>query len=85
MSNRVLVDASVALKWVIAEDMTDLAAALLRDWTSAGLSVVAPALFAFEVANVLYRKVGRTSLSLSGAQQALDDLFAIRNHARHRV
>jgi predicted nucleic acid-binding protein len=53
MSGAVVVDASVALKWVLAEQYSDVAANLLIHWTSTGVTMLAPSLFAFELTNVL--------------------------------
>ena len=50
---RVVVDASVAVKWLVAEDGSDAADRLLTD----GDDLYAPRLMASEVANALWRKV----------------------------
>ena len=50
---RLVVDASVAVKWLIAEDGSDAADRLLTD----GDDLYAPRLMASEVANALWRKV----------------------------
>ena len=52
----VVVDASFALKWVLVEPYTLEADALLAGCEQNGISVIAPALLAYEAANVLYRK-----------------------------
>ncbi len=57
MNNVVVVDASLALKWVLAEPDSGTAIMLLDHWTSEGTDVIAPALFAYEVTNTLYRQV----------------------------
>ena len=50
---RLVVDASVAVKWLVAEDGSDAADRLLTD----GDDLYAPRLMASEVANALWRKV----------------------------
>ncbi len=50
---RLVVDASVAVKWLIAEDGSDAAALLLMD----GDDLHAPRLMASEVANALWCKI----------------------------
>lgn len=54
--NTVVVDVSFAVKWVIPEPFTAEAEALLTDWRAWGVERLAPALFAYEGANALYRK-----------------------------
>ena len=62
----VIVDASVALKWVIEEPGADAALALVADETLA-----APDLLFIECANVLWVKVRRGQLSMADAKAAL--------------
>ena len=50
---RLVVDASVAVKWLVAEDGSDAADRLLTD----GDDLYAPRLMTSEVANTLWRKV----------------------------
>lgn len=55
MPGSVVVDASLALKWVLFEKHTPEAHALLAGWEAGEAVRIVPALFAFEAANVLYR------------------------------
>lgn len=55
---RFVIDASVAIKWVVTEDGTDQAVSLL---SSGALS--APDLLVAECANILWKKVRRSELS----------------------
>lgn len=77
MSDVVVVDASLAVKWVISEPDSDSAVALLNEWASAGKEVIAPALFTYEATNVIYRRVVQKLLTYEEAAQSLTDLFAI--------
>ena len=77
MSNVVVVDASLALKWVLAEPDSNTAVILLNKWTDKGMSVIAPALFTYEVTNILYRQVVAGKLTYEEAKQGLIDLFSI--------
>jgi predicted nucleic acid-binding protein len=77
MSNVVVVDASLALKWVLAEPDSNTAVILLNKWTDKGISVIAPALFTNEVTNILYRQVVAGKLTYEEAKQGLIDLFSI--------
>lgn len=75
MNNVVVVDASLALKWVLAEPDSGIAIMLLDHWTSEGTDVIAPALFAYEVTNTLYRQVVSGKITYNEAEQGLIDLF----------
>ena len=56
MSDTVVVDANLALKWVLLEEDSSPSLLLLDKWTDEGKTVIAPALFAYEVTNILYRQ-----------------------------
>lgn len=77
MNNVVVVDASLALKWVLAEADSNTAVILLNQWTDEGKSILAPALFTYEVTNTLYRQVIAGKLAYEEARQGLTDLFSI--------
>ena len=53
-----VIDASIAIKWVVEEDATELALALRRQ-----ARLVAPDLLVSECANILWKKVQRKQLS----------------------
>lgn len=55
----VCVDASLALKLVIAEEDSSLAHSLWDTWVEEGVEIVSPPLFAFEGASVIRNKVYR--------------------------
>jgi predicted nucleic acid-binding protein len=55
MSDIVVVDASLALKWVLSESDSSAAITLLGEWNTRKVEVIAPALFAYEATNILYR------------------------------
>ncbi len=76
MNDVVIVDASFALKWVLLEEHSAKAIMLLDRWTSEGKAVIAPALFTYEVTNIIYRRVVRNLLTYEEAMQALTDLFS---------
>ncbi len=76
MSGVVVVDASLALKWVLDEADSDLADKLLDSWSDESIDVIAPALLAYEVTNTLHRQVVKGKLTYEEARQALTDLFS---------
>jgi predicted nucleic acid-binding protein len=57
MSNKVVVDANIALKWVLTEADSQTARALLAEWIEKKLVVFVPTLLTYEVTNILYREV----------------------------
>ena len=63
--NRIVIDASVALKWVVEEDGTPQALAVRRQ-----AKLLAPELFIAECANILWKKVRRNELTAQEAKLA---------------
>jgi predicted nucleic acid-binding protein len=73
----VVVDASLALKWVLIETHSGEALLLLTEWAQSGLQPVVPSWFACEVANVLYQRVRGGQVTSAEAQTALDAVLAL--------
>jgi predicted nucleic acid-binding protein len=74
MRNVVVVDASIAIKWVLEESDSDRAEALLIEWNDKGISIYAPNLLVYEITNALYRKVRKGEITLDRAKEALADI-----------
>jgi predicted nucleic acid-binding protein len=74
MSGKVVVDTSLALKWVVAEADSSLARGLLSSWIANGYDIIAPSLYASEVANALHQKARRGLISPDEAKRYLADL-----------
>ncbi|MEW6297323.1 MAG: type II toxin-antitoxin system VapC family toxin [Thermodesulfobacteriota bacterium] len=71
---RLVLDASVALKWRLRdEEATSQADALLDDFLARQLSLLTPTLFDYEIANALKVAVARGRLTESEALTALTD------------
>jgi predicted nucleic acid-binding protein len=68
-----VVDASVAAKWVLPEDGADQAAAL-RD---GGQDILAPSLVYAEIGNAIWKRALWNELSMADASRALDTSIAI--------
>ncbi len=64
----VVVDASIAIKWVLQEPDSDVAYALLAEWIEKETVILAPALLAYEITNILYRKTLKGDLTLDNAK-----------------
>ena len=63
MSWSVVVDASLAVKWLVEEDDSYKAHAALQSWDDQNIARIAPHLLPFELANALYRRVLRGELN----------------------
>jgi predicted nucleic acid-binding protein len=74
----ICVDASVAVKWILEEERSDLAMALYNAVVHAGQSIAAPPLLPLEVTNILRQRM-RTNpeVSLTDATEQLDDFLAL--------
>ena len=75
MSSFVVVDASLAFKWLVREEHTDKALAILREWQSEDVVPAAPHLLPFEVSNALHKRVTRGELSVEGAVDLIGNLL----------
>ena len=71
----VVVDASVAVKWVLHEEHTEEALVLRDRWWQASERVIAPPVFRSEVTNALHRYIRRGHLSRYEAAEALGVLI----------
>jgi predicted nucleic acid-binding protein len=71
MSGEIVVDASLALKWVLEEPYSTEAHKLLENWGGQQNKLLAPALFLYEVANALSKRIQRHQLTLAQAKERL--------------
>ena len=76
MSGHVVVDASVAVKWLIAEALSEEALVLVRSWARDGIAVIAPYLMPAEVSNALHKRVVSQELSVAAASDLMETLLA---------
>jgi len=72
----VVVDASLAFKWVATEDYTAEAMALLARWQAQQIEPTVPSWFACEIANVLYQEIRANTMTLADAQRNLSDILS---------
>ena len=72
--DKVCIDASLALKWVLPETYTDRAQELLRGWITKGYTLIAPTLFIFEVTSALRNKVHREIITQEDGFSALNQI-----------
>ncbi len=71
MNDTVIVDTSIAIKWILYEPDSPTAKALLAEWIDNKMVILAPALLAYEITNSLYQKVRRGEITLERARAAL--------------
>ena len=72
MTDAVVVDASLAFKWIRSEPYTVEARDLLRQWLRDGAVRLAPPLFPYEIANILHRKARTAATTHADLERALD-------------
>ncbi len=65
----IVIDASVALKWVLDEPGKEAADALLEE------ELIAPSLWLLEAANALWRRAQRGEIGGEGAKERLSELY----------
>ena len=75
MNDVVVVDASLAVKWLIEEEDSDKAHALLRSWEDQEIRLAAPYLMLFEVTNTLHQLVLRGQLTLGDSARLISRLL----------
>ncbi|HKV57681.1 MAG TPA: type II toxin-antitoxin system VapC family toxin [Ktedonobacteraceae bacterium] len=71
----IVVDTSIVIKWAIKEEQTDIALALLADWTAKGTVILAPALLSYEATNVFHQRIRRADYPFEDARRALYDII----------
>jgi predicted nucleic acid-binding protein len=75
MSDVVVVDASIALKWMINETDSSTALAVLTEWINREIEIHAPSLLAYEVTNALYRRVRKGEIPFYDAMRGLIEII----------
>jgi predicted nucleic acid-binding protein len=78
VSGFVVIDASLAVKWLVEEEDSDKAHALLESWVAQDVTRIAPFLMPFEVANVLHRRILRGEFSISEGALMMTRLLGSR-------
>ncbi len=67
----VVVDASLALKWVLDEPYSGEARAVLAEWRARQQRLIAPALFLYEIANAIAKRMRRRQLTVEESKEKL--------------
>ena len=74
----VVVDASLAFKWLVEEEHSDKAHAILQSWDNRSVRLASPHLMPFEVVNALHRRVVRGELTTEVAAGLIESLLSSR-------
>lgn len=73
MNNEVVVvDANIAIKWVLIETDSEIASALLAEWKKKEMVVYVPTLLTYEVTNILYREVRAGRITSETAKNGIN-------------
>ena len=78
VNGSVVVDASLAVKWLVEEDDSYKAHAVLQSWVARDIARIAPHLLPFEVANALHQRVLRGELNVADSIRMMARLLASR-------
>ena len=78
VNGSVVVDASLAVKWLVEEADSDKAHAALQSRVAQDITRIAPHLLAFEVANALHRRVLRGELNVGHSVRMIARLLESR-------
>jgi predicted nucleic acid-binding protein len=70
-----VVDASVAIKWLLPEEDREIALRLQDDYQNGATDLIAPELLISEVGNVLWKRVRKRDLTPSVAKLLFDGLL----------
>lgn len=73
----VVVDASLAVKWIVREPGSNEALALLETWIRSGVVLSAPPLLLYEVSNVLHQLVRRGAIAHLDAMELMGALGTV--------
>jgi predicted nucleic acid-binding protein len=77
VNSYVVVDASLAVKWVLREPHTEEALALADEWAATETKPTAPCLLLIEVTNVLHRRAALGQLSPTQTRQLLAGFLSL--------
>ena len=78
MEARLVVDASLAFKWLITEHDTAVADKLAQDWNAAGIQLLAPPLLLAELANGIHRRIRDDHMKFDDGLKAFARILAFQ-------
>lgn len=74
-NSRVVVDACLVIKWLLSEEDSEVALALLDHWISSGTQRIAPYSVPFEVANAPHRRIVNGELTVDAGAELVENLL----------
>ena len=77
MAGYVVVDASMAVKWLVVEEHTQEANALARRWSAEGTQMVAPYYMRVEATNAIYKRMVRGESTLEAVAIGIEVLLSM--------
>lgn len=77
MNKFVVVDTSLALKWIIKEHDSYIARALLIQWINQDVVLLAPTLLMYEITNKLHQILNRGNITQAEVRKTLRDMLDI--------
>jgi predicted nucleic acid-binding protein len=77
MNDSVVVDANIAIKWVLIEADSETARALLAEWKKKEMIVYVPTLLSYEVTNILYREVRAGRITTETAEDGINMIHRV--------
>lgn len=83
MSSQICIDASLAVKWVLAEEYSERALAFLQNCINSDTKFVAPSHIRFEVTSVIRNHVYRGNISERTGKEAFNVFHDIHLDLRH--
>ena len=83
MSQFVVVDASLAFKWLVAEVHSEKAESLAEVWNDKGIQTIAPYFMSAEVTNILRQRVRRGEIRLEEGLRLIEKLLSSGIELRH--
>lgn len=78
MAGKVVIDASVALKWQFKDELeTDQAIQMLSDLIEGKIGLISPSLFAYEIVNAIHIAIVRERIPEEEGLDAINDILTV--------
>jgi predicted nucleic acid-binding protein len=78
MAGKIVIDASVALKWQFRDKLeTDKALQMLSDLIEGKIGLISPSLFAYEIVNAIHIAIGRERIPEEEGLDAINDILKV--------
>lgn len=78
MADRIVIDASVALKWQFRDELeTEQALQMLADFVDGRIELISPTLFAYEIVNAVHIAVVKERIPEKEGLDAINDILSV--------